>query len=187
MQDKLVEDLQDMAELYGEMRMTPEAFAWGTEWYKNLVERPEFRSLQGERFQGYYARKQTHLHKIAIVLSVATGNSMLITEKHLQTANGFLASMEKDYGQVLEYVQAGTAYSSAKIEISRIIQEKGSVDKTDLYGEVSTVVAGQDFEKIMGDLVKANMITQLVTGGKVKVSWKRNTSMPVQVLPFEPQ
>lgn len=64
-------DLCEISTIVGEYRLTPDAKAFGRQWYEQhwLGNRPEH--LNSERFEGYIARKQTHIHKLAMVLSAA--------------------------------------------------------------------------------------------------------------------
>jgi hypothetical protein len=181
MEEKLIEDLIEIGQMAGEMHLTPDAIEWGREWYTTHIEQPKTHRLQGEKFEGYYARKQTHMHKIAMILSAACGDSMLVTEKHLMAAHGMLLEMEADYGEVMEYAQAGGYYSQAKVEVLRRIRE-GASDREALYAEMSTLISGSDFERMIGDLAKARLINQVVKpGGKIVLS-----AVSAQVIPIKP-
>lgn len=162
----LVEDLKRISELKGPMTLTDDAIEWGRAWYLSHIKQPHLRQLLGEKFEHYYARKQTHLHKIAIILCVATSDSLIITKRHLQAANGILLDMEKGYGEALAYVQAGNYFASAKVEVQRIIAIKHPepIAKRDLYKQVAATISGMDFERILLDLIKAESIIEVVGG-----------------------
>ena len=73
-EENLVTDLQIISDLKGEMTMSPQALAWGISWYNELnTNRPTH--MQSDRFDGYLARKQTHLFKLAMVLSASSRSS----------------------------------------------------------------------------------------------------------------
>ena len=99
----LIEDLQEIASLVGEMKLTEEAYNWGEQWYADYQSRPPA-SWLGEHTAGYWVRKQAHLHKLAIVLSASEGDSMWITEKHLQAAEVWINSMEKNLHRVFDMI-----------------------------------------------------------------------------------
>src|SRR3990167_348462 len=62
---KLVEDLRVISQLKGEYILTPTAKAWGYKWYEHhWTKRPEH--MISDRYGGYIARKQTHIHKLAM-------------------------------------------------------------------------------------------------------------------------
>src|SRR5690606_12993972 len=59
-EERLVHDLNIMASLFGPFTTTPEARARTTDWYiKHWSERPSH--MASERYDGYLARKQTHI------------------------------------------------------------------------------------------------------------------------------
>jgi hypothetical protein len=179
MEDKLIEDLLMIGEMAGEMHLTEEAKEWGREWYNTHITDPKTHRLQGDKFQGYYARKQTHMHKIAMIMSAACGDSMMITAKQLQCAHGMLLEMEVDYGEVMDYAQAGGYYSQAKVDVLRRIRE-GASDREKLYAEMSTIISGSDFERMIGDLAKANLITQrVIPGGKIVLTPRSADVVPI--------
>ncbi len=174
MKPKLIEDLVRISELSGPMTLTPDAIEWGKNWYTSHILKPASRQLKGERFEGYYARKQTHMHKIAMILSASTSETMRITKRHLQAANGILLDMEKEYGEILENVQASTLYSANKMEISRVIRQyPNGVTEKDLYKEVSSFVSGYDFKRAVLDLLKADDIKQLIGPSSSSLIWNK--------------
>ena len=56
--------------------------------------------LDKDRFGGYLARKQTHIHKLAMVLSAAMGDNMEITAEHLAIAHSMVTDLEPDMAKV---------------------------------------------------------------------------------------
>jgi AcrR family transcriptional regulator len=75
----------------GEIRLTPDAYEWGEQWYNRHWDNPP-PHLNDDRFGGYLARKQTHIHKLAIVLAAARGSRLQITAEILATARRALAT-----------------------------------------------------------------------------------------------
>lgn len=99
----LVADLTSIATLTGEFTLTDEAYEWGEEWYKKHYSTQSL-TLDGEKFGGYLARKQTHIHKLAMVLSAATREDLVITKNHLITANTMVTDLEPDLRKVFAKV-----------------------------------------------------------------------------------
>jgi len=90
---KLVADLQSIATMGGEMKLSEEAYLWGEEWYTaHHSRRPA--DMTSERFNGYLARKQAHLHKLAIICSASHHGSLIIEKKFLYQANQLLQMAE---------------------------------------------------------------------------------------------
>lgn len=99
----LISDLQRIALLSGNYSLSPAARKWGTHWYENLwVKRPT--DMANDRYSGYISRKQTHLHKLAMVLAAAQRDQMVIEDTDLQMADTLLTAIEPDMIRVFESV-----------------------------------------------------------------------------------
>lgn len=99
----LIHDLNEINKLYGAISLTREAREFGRSWYENLWQRPE-EHLTDQQFEGYRARKQTHVHKLAMVLSVANNDSMEIDKQTLDLAIKLMAGVEYDMHKVFESI-----------------------------------------------------------------------------------
>lgn len=102
-EDELRHDLGEMGNLRGKFKMDASAKAFGREWYNKLWTDPE-KHLTDEEFQGYRARKQTHVHKLAMVLSAAAGDTMEINEQTLGLAIKLMAGVEYDMHKVFSSI-----------------------------------------------------------------------------------
>jgi len=102
-QNHLIDDLKQIATLSGPYDITPEALQWGTDWYaRHYSKRPTH--MASGRFSGYLARKQTHLHKLAMVLAASQRDELQITKDDLEKAEGILATAEHSMIKVFESV-----------------------------------------------------------------------------------
>jgi hypothetical protein len=105
--DDLLHDLKHIAEkLKGEYKLSEEAYTWGTKWYKDHYSK--LHTLTDTRFQGYFARKQTHMHKLAMVIAASQRDEMIILPEDLQTANKWLIEIEKDMPRVFSLIGRST-------------------------------------------------------------------------------
>jgi len=99
----LIEDLKRIALLSGNYLLTVDARRWGEEWYERLWRlRPT--DMANDRYSGYISRKQTHLHKLAIVLAAAQRDKLLIERDDLIEADALLTSVEPHMIKVFESV-----------------------------------------------------------------------------------
>lgn len=143
MEELLVQDLIEISQISGHFDLSDEAFAWGETWYKDLQNRPT--NLASGRYSSYLARKQTHMHKLAMVLALATGDSLTIEKRHLETANSILATTERSMIRVFESVGA---VDEAKhlAELMPFVRVHGWLSGPDLYKLVFNVMTKRDFE-----------------------------------------
>lgn len=106
----LIEDLTTLAQLVGPYRLTDSATTWGTDWYQAHYEnRPA--GLDDDRFGGYIARKQTHIHKLAMVLSASRSDVLVVEKEDLVMANKMVTDLEADMPSV--FAKIGKSEPSA--------------------------------------------------------------------------
>jgi hypothetical protein len=99
-QAKLAQDLEHIAiNLAGPYELTKEARAWGEEWYAYWYKNPP-KNLQDDRFGGYLARKQTHLHKLAMILAASCRDELVLKAEDLMLANTMISDLEPDMPKV---------------------------------------------------------------------------------------
>lgn len=101
---RLVHDLQQIALLQGPFTLTPEAIKWGEEWYDKVW--TDSRYTKTERYEGYRARKQTHIHKLAMVLSAAQRDNLTIEAADLINADRIVTALEQGLAVVFREVGA---------------------------------------------------------------------------------
>lgn len=154
----LIADLEHISQnLIGPITLTPEAREWGRAWYNTLWNETA-KSASTQQLQGYLARKQGHLVKLAMVLSVSVSDSLVITVENLQLADIMLKEVEKDaakvFGQIGQSLQATN--SNRLVEFVK------------RYGEVSYAAAyryvipyfpdAREFEGILKGLIAAGLL-----------------------------
>ena len=98
---QLVEDLIHISKLVGPYELTDDAYNWGEAWYANPR---TTQVLASSRYSGYLARKQTHLHKLAMILAASQRDDLLITKDDLIEANQILQTTEVSMVKVFESV-----------------------------------------------------------------------------------
>jgi hypothetical protein len=99
----LVHDLIEIATLKGPFTLSPEAIEWGETWYK-LHYTTLSKDMDTEEFGGYRARKQTHIHKTAMVLCASRGDDKIISREDLVTAEEMVRDLEREMQMVFAKV-----------------------------------------------------------------------------------
>lgn len=161
----LIDDLTAISELKGEYTLTDEAVAWGRAWYEKLYkERPM--NLDDDRFGGYIARKQTHLHKLCMVLAAAAGDEMLITAEHMAIGDAMLADLEPDMAMVFSKI----GKTEASVHIDRLVEfvlrrGAGGTPYTEVYRYVHSYFPSmRDFEDMIAGACRAGFIRVQTVG-----------------------
>lgn len=154
----LVERLRQLSEFSGEVHMTEEAYEWGDVWYK--AERNLLRSgVLGGLDYGFRARKQGHLHKLAIVLAAARGHPHTIGVQELKDAAGHLEEMEKDAKEVLGGIGVTRITGKAK-DIVKALKKHGKILKYALYREMAPTTSWKEFIEAVECAVQARIIVE---------------------------
>lgn len=128
----LIHDLEHIStNICGEYRIDNAALAWGTEWYKRHYA-VDSKKMDSSRFGGYIARKQTHIHKLAMVIAAAQRDDLVITVEDLQIAYRMVTDLEPEMAKVFEKI--GQKQESVQVErLIRWVQSRGEVLYRDVF------------------------------------------------------
>lgn len=155
---KLVDDLRHIANnLVGEYKITAKATAWGEAWYRRHYSIKPI-GLDMERFGGYVARKQTHIHKLAIVLAAASSDTLEITDEHLAVADQMVTDLEPD----MQFVFSKIGRSDTSLYAERLvsfIHMRGKVEAAEAYRYVHPFFPSmRDYEDVLAGCLRAGYI-----------------------------
>lgn len=164
-QADLVHDLRDIAKnCKGEVKISADAKAWGAAWYERLyTERPP--ELASERIASYLARRQTHMHKLAIILSVAQSNNRIIETEHLQAADAILQENEKFLPKVFEKIGDDTVQKANNIV--NLLRANGKLPLDEAYAKLFYNMSFNQFKEGLESAIKAGLVVQKAENGKL--------------------
>lgn len=162
---RLVADLEQMSLLFGEYQLSPDAREWGKEWYERHWAAPSTQ-LNTEQYAGYLARKQTHIHKLAMVLAAAKSDELIITLDSLQNAEAMTSAVETDMPKVFSRIGQNDLTRGAAT-ILDIVERSGSVSKTDLFKQLFRTMSWRDFEASLASALNANYVVQEQRGNEL--------------------
>lgn len=163
LEQNLIDDLYSISELRGEFKLSDEAYDFGYSWYTELhTKTPEH--LRDPNMGGYLQRKQTHVHKLAMILSVAEGGSLVLEKKHLQAAITITDGLEKDLPKIFNAI-GGSVEAGVTTVIWQFLIAHGAADKGIIYEKFSHKFKGQILDQ---------SLQSLLTAGKIKVKGMRN-------------
>lgn len=152
----LIHDLEQISLMIGEYTLTDAALKWGTEWYaRHWDNRPAH--LDDARFGGYIARKQTHMHKLAMVLSAARSNALIIEQDSLEMAAEFITALEIDMPRVFETIGMNDKTRSMS-DLVRIVLTRRRIRFSDLYRALFSKLTAKEFEEAMNSAIMAGYV-----------------------------
>lgn len=153
----LVQDLERISLMSGSFRLLPSAVEWGNAWYKHHYEnRPA--ALDDDRFGGYIARKQTHLHKLAMVLAAASSDELTLSAETLSAANVMVSDIELDMPQVFARIGKTEGALQADRLISHV-RGRGAISYEEAFRFLHSHFPGQkDMEDILSGALKSGQV-----------------------------
>ena len=162
-QTALIQDLEYIAtKLVGEYTLSQKATEWGEYWYKSHWEnKPD--ELDDDRFSGYLSRKQTHIHKTAMVLAAARHDGLIIDENDLGMAAAMVTDLERDMQKV--FARIGRTPNSVQAErFVRFVQRHGVVSYPEAYRHVHSAFPDiRNFDGVARGAVSAGLI-EIIAG-----------------------
>lgn len=167
---KLITDLETISQIKGAYELTPEAIKWGEAWYEaHYKNRPA--TLDNERFGGYIARKQTHVHKLAMVVAASQRDELVITTEDLEAANALVTSLETTMPKV--FAQIGRSDNSRHMdELLGFVRNRKDVEYRVLYQEMLRIFpSAREFEDAMLGAQNAGYVRILAVGNQQIVRW----------------
>lgn len=167
MRELLIRDLEAISLLVGPFTLSPEAREWGRAWYQHFwdVAVPD---MDDQMLEGYAARKQTHMHKLAMVNSASRGDDLIISLEDLQLANQMLEDLEPDMTRVFARV-GRTPISLQAEKLIQLVHNRGQMSYEDVYKACHIYFPdSRDFEGIISGAIRSGQLDlKMVPGGGV--------------------
>lgn len=162
----LVDDLKEIAAINGKMEATPEAYAWGDEWYKDLHQNARAR-MGDSRADGYIARKQAHLVKLAMVLSASRSNDRVILLRDMQRADELTSALEKDMPMLFDFM-GKTRDANQADRIVEFVRMRPGCSSREAYHHVHNYFPKvTEFDDVLKGLLKAGILANAPFGNRV--------------------
>lgn len=165
MEQELVHDLREIALIAGEYTLSGEAKQFGRQWYEKHNElRPKH--LNDDQYAGYMARKQSHIHKLAMVLAASESNNLVVEKDHLYKADIIVSSLEADMPKVFEQIHVTDA-SQHVVDIIKIVRSHGKIDLKELFRNFHTRLLYKDFLEAVQSAIQTGDVKMWRQGEKV--------------------
>ena len=154
--------------LVGPYTILEEARVWIRQWYATLWA-PDQMQLDDKQLEGYRARKQTHMMKLALVLSASRGDSMEITFEDVVLANKMLEATEPNLDKVFSRI--GRTEESLQAErFIDFVRRYGKVPYMKAYQHIHSYFPDfRDFEGVLAGAIKS---------GQIRMHYEGNSTQP---------
>lgn len=180
---KLVSDLNHINQLTGEYTLDADAKAWGVAWYtEHWTKRPLH--MASDRYSGYISRKQTHIHKLAMVLAAAQRDELRITLEDLQAAERFTTALESSMSTVFEAI--GVADTAKHVvELVQLVKAHGTISQRALFHKCYRVMGLREFKEASDAAIEAGLVRIKHVDGQYQYSAGANASKSPDAAPTE--
>ena len=165
----LIHDLRNISTISGQYYLSPQAFKWGHEWYETHWKESSHGHIDKETHGGYLARKQTHIHKTAMVLAAATSNEMVITPRHLEQADFLVTQLEDQMINVFRHISDNRDAMLA-MQILDLLRKapKQVMGKREIWKIMIYRCSFDEFERSAKGLISAELVREAVAGTTVQ-------------------
>lgn len=167
MADDLVHDLEIISTLTGEYQLDAAAEELGEKWYADHYENPN-PTLNDPKLEGYKARKQTHIHKLAMVLAASQRDELIITANDLQRAIDIVTDLENQMPQVFRLIGRSGEARYAEM-VYTVIARVGVIDRQILTQELMGTLGLDEILKGLNALIAAGMVATKQVGNRLLV------------------
>lgn len=158
-EDALLVKLREMAEYTGDYTLTKEARIWINKWYADYGEYKEKLTLAIEK--NLYERGQTHLMKLAMVISAARGKFPIIDVEVMEESARRLTELKGDVEAIFGFVGQSPTSKSAQAIVDAL-KRTGPMRVTELYRRVFFRSIGfKDFEAAMQSAIEAGLVKKV--------------------------
>lgn len=149
LQRYLKHDLAQIAQLSGEMRFSPDAKEFYKDWYENIL---DVKQDGDYRLIGYYERKHIQVLKVAMTLSLAEGDSLILQVRDIETAIGLLGEIESGMKRAFSAV-GKNVYSTDLDRIREQIERAGRSSYKQLLTNNIHAVEKERFDSLLSSLI----------------------------------
>jgi hypothetical protein len=165
----LVADVVTMTRLNGPFTITEEAYTFGEEWYKDYDKKLETGKF--DAVLGFRDRKQTHVLKTAMVLSVSRRDTMVITKDDIAEAIEIVTRVEADLNQVFSVVDERAELRPYNDLRATLAREK-EMEKGRLLGRFTSKYLLREMQAALDALVESGEVGRKQTAeGRSMLIW----------------
>jgi len=149
----LVMDLQHISTLRGSFKVTDKTRDFFEDWYM------AFEPDMSGRMVGYLQRKHVHMLKLAMLLSVAENDELVIREGHIKAAKIFLEQIEDLMPEAFAFVGATNEAKIAQRIIEILVDNAGLISQQSLLNEIRRMIKSKrEFDNIIEVLAESGII-----------------------------
>lgn len=169
--DKLLEDLKKISNLEGPLTFSDDADIEAEAWYaRHNIQLEAAAEADADPWLVYFlSRKQAHIHKLAMILSISRRDSLVITKTDFLDAVNRVDEVELEVPWIFKAAPEPTHMALLEKEgLERITKAMagGRISQLQAYGLLSTLVDSSAANRIIEHAVGRGQFKRLVDKGK---------------------
>lgn len=166
----LIQDLEAISQLSGEYTLSADAKKWGSDWYSEHNARYTELNPADEGLASFLARKQTFIHKLAMVLAAAQRDDLLITLEDIKFAAGMVSAIEQEIEDVFGKMGERDEVKDTQL-LAAILKHHKAMTQQALYRAVYNRMGTEQFAAALRGLTMANYVKLQATGNEILITW----------------
>lgn len=155
--DDLIADLTIVRSLKGEFVWSKDAKEWFRVWYEEVFKPDEQEIL----LEGYYGRKGHTILKLAMVLSVSNGSSLILEEVDVKNATRILGETEKQLPQIMQRIDSSQV-GTDMLRVLNLIERAGEIDYSSLLRKIGYRLTAAQLQENLASLLLQDLIEERV-------------------------
>lgn len=151
----LIHDLAEIAKIKGEFKLSSEGKDFYKYWYEEINDSTE----KDFRISGFYERKHIHVLKVAMAVSLAEKNQLILEQRDIEVAISLLGELEVGMRRAFSAV-GKNAYSTDLERIKIQIRDGGGQTYKQILANNIHSVEKDQIDKILQALVDMGEVTR---------------------------
>lgn len=183
MEDDLVHDLTIIANMSGDMKLTrgavinradPDLEKYGDEdagsWFEKWCQTNKI-DIEDANMRNFFARKRTHLHKLAMIHSISVRDDMVITISDYEFAISAVTKTEKRVHKVLGRLGRNEYVGDTSSMVDYVVAN-GPISKADLWRRYESAAEPRQLNALIEGLVVSERIQAINRTEEVNGEYK---------------
>ena len=154
--EPLKHDIKQIAKLRGPAKFSDIARVMWADYYVNRPQADE--EFADTRLQGYAARKPFYAKKLALLLSVSEGDTLVVEAHHLEKAFKLIEEVDRTLNRVYSDIAPSVAIQSYGKIVARLQRHGGKMTRSKLMQSFAYAMDAQDFSKAVDALRDMGLI-----------------------------
>jgi hypothetical protein len=163
----LIHDLEIISTLVGEFSISKEGKLWGEKWYEDHW-KSKHEDLPAEQFGGYLSRKQTHIHKLAMILSASQSDELVLHRSTLEASAAMVEALEAEMPKVFDKI-GRSPMTKALGDLVDICVAESPIEQQALFRKMARQITWQEFSQTITSAVNGGFVNLQNVSGKLMV------------------